>query len=431
MINRFATRVVGLSVLGFALVSCGLNSASETNSAVVEGEMSIEDYLGLLAESDEELVELGLKKGKSKGNKEQKQKAVEKAKANAKPVVAKAKAVAQKKASVKAKKAANEKKNPEKAAAAKKPENVKKSLAQKTKLKEQKLAKKVNAGKKKISAEEKKIRNLQKRKANLGAAMVSFRDVKKMPNKGLEQILAKCDAIAEAATTLRETKSPQRPFDGMRKSFLQNLRKQRDVALKVNGLTSCGAARKLAASLPPTAPEPEDIADLPIEEVDALDAIPLEAADLVDVEVAEAEAEAELEAEMEMVDAEMEPEMAPEAVVAPPDAGAAVGGSPELSGCEVFQADGAKIFQSLTASEAACRTTCTALDSAYPGSTCSFNGAMIPAAPAKVCVIISAEGTLLTNMMALSSQCVSKCAEFAAAHPMRSCSWDGSAIARD
>jgi len=428
MVSRFAYKVFGFSVLAFVAASCGPTVSSNTASSVSEDEMSIDDFLGLLAESDEELVELGLKKGKSKGSRDQKKKAEKKARQAAVPVKKWAQASSQKKASVQAKKAASKKKNPARAAAANKPENVKKSAARKAKIKQAKLQKKIKAGNKKISAAEKKVRNLKKRKANLGSAVLAFRDVKKLPNKGLPELLAKCTAIGEAKTTLKETNSPKRPFDGSRKAFLRGLERQRDTALKVNGVKSCGAARKLAASLPA---EPWDPADEVIDEVDQIDEVPLEIADAEDFEVVEAELEAELEAEEEMAAEEMA--LADEAA-AEEDAGADAGGpvaGGDGSGCVILEANGAALYTSLTATEAACNTTCTALEPSNPYRSCSFNGTVFREVPLKNCVITAADGSLLVNMKSIPRDCRVKCSSFAATHPGKSCSWDGNVMNPD
>lgn len=383
----------------------------------------------MLAESDDELAELGLKNKKSKGNKEQKQKAQKKARELAVPVKNKANEISKKREKVKAKAEENRKKNPGKVAAANTPEKKKANLAKREEIKRQKLSKKIRQENKKIAAGERKIRNLNKRKANLSAAMTMRTDIRKLPNKGLPELLAKCEAIREAKRTLKETNSPKRPFYGMRKAFLRGIEKQRDAALKVNGVKSCGAARKLAASLPADAPEPEDIADEILDsEFDPMDDIPIEVADAVDFEAVDAEIEAEIDAEAEMVDAGMDIGLPPAGDAAEaPDAGAAMAG--DGSGCVILQADGSKLYTSLMASEAACKTTCAALEATSPGSSCSFNGAVLGEVSLKSCVITAADGSLLVNMKSGSIDCQQKCSSYAATHPGKSCSWDGSVIA--
>lgn len=155
--------------------------------------MSIDDFLGLLAESDEELVELGLKKGKSRGSRDQKKKAEKKARQAAVPVKKWAQASSQKKASVKAKRAASNKRSPARAAAANKPENVKNSAARKAKIKQAKLQKKIKAGNKKISAAEKKVRNLKKRKAKceLGFCSSSVSRCLEIAKQGSTRVVGK------------------------------------------------------------------------------------------------------------------------------------------------------------------------------------------------------------------------------------------------
>lgn len=266
-----------------------------------------------------------------------------------------------------------------------------------------------------------------KRKANIGAAQLAFQDIRKMPNKGLNEIIAKCKAVAEAKTTLNQTNSPKRPFDGMRSSFLAALNKQRDAALKVNGLKSCGAAKKLQASLPPDAPIPVDLADLDIDAVDEIDGMPLEVADAEDFEVVEAELEADVEAEEEMLDADGGMEMAdgmnPAGDANPPAAAPAV-----EAACIISQADGSKIYSNPSTKESSCKTTCDAFAASVPDRECSFGGVAFQSAQAQICVITSADGSLVYNMMTSSGACKAKCAEMKLSDAGHSCSWAGDAL---
>lgn len=426
-------RIFGVSVVALCVTSCGPTVSTNVASTPSEEEMSIDEFLGLLAESDDELAELGLKKKKKKdAPKEKRNKAESRAREAVVPVTDNANDIAQKKEQIKKKNNENKKNNPAKAAEDKKPENKKKSLVQKAKIKQEKLAKKVKQQGKKIGASEKKARNLNKRIDNLGAAMVALRDVRKLPNKGLPEILAKCKAIRDAKTMLKETNSPKRPFDGSRKGFLSALDRQRNIALKASGVVSCGAARNLAAGLPPTAPVPEDVADEEISDVyDAIDQMPVEQADLEDYETVEAELDAELEAEAEMVeagmdigmDADMDPMMNSESSMASDTGDSKAGG--DGSGCVISQADGTKIYSSLSATEAACKTTCTALEASVPQRNCSFNGVVFSSVPMKSCVITSASGSLLFNAQSGAGDCQMKCNGFSASAQGTSCSWNG------
>jgi hypothetical protein len=434
MVGKCLARFLGVSLLALAIASCGPTVSSNTASSVTEEEVSIDEFLGLLAESDEEVSELGLKKSKSKGNKEEKKKAEKKAREASVPVKNWAQATQQKKQNVSAKREEQRKKNPERAVANKKPENKKKNLAAKVELKEKKLKQKIRAENKKRSPSEKKLRNLKKRKANLGTAMLSFRDVKKLPNKGLPELVAKCKAIAEAKSVLKETNSPKRPFAGNRKAMIQGLEKQRDMALKVNKVANCKAARKLASSvpMPADAADEVDVADEEIKIDGDTENLDIEAADEMDFADVEAELEADLEAEAEMIDAGMDPGLDP--VMDPGmdpgmDADAAMAG--DASGCVVLQADGTKVYTSTTANEAACKTTCTALEATNPYRSCSFNGTVFREVPLKNCVITAADGSILVNMKSIPSECRKKCSSFAASHPGKSCSWDGNVLTPD
>lgn len=109
------------------------------------------------------------------------------------------------------------------------------------------------------------------RKKNIEKALEDLRAVKALPNKGLMQAHAKCNKISEAIQFLKSTNSPKRPFAGMRQKFRRSLRAERNEVLKVNEVKSCGAVKKLVASLPPAAPEPAAVADEAVPAVDVID----------------------------------------------------------------------------------------------------------------------------------------------------------------
>ncbi|MEY3902258.1 MAG: hypothetical protein RL189_1564 [Pseudomonadota bacterium] len=132
--------------------------------------------------------------------------------------------------------------------------------------------------KEKIAEQKKKSASAAKREANVKKALADLRAARALPNKGLMQAKAKCDALSAAVSFLKSTNNPGvRPFDGTRTRFRQALADERAALLKVNGITSCGKVRNLAASLPPAAPVTPAACDEAVPAVDPAEVAPIPA----------------------------------------------------------------------------------------------------------------------------------------------------------
>lgn len=130
----------------------------------------------------------------------------------------------------------------------------------------------------KIAAGKKQSASAAKRAANVQKALADLRAARALPSKGLLQAKAKCDSLSSAVVFLKSTNSPViRPFDGLRTRFRQALAAERAALLQVNGITSCGKVRNLAASLPPTAPVIPAPCDEAIPAVDPAELAPIPA----------------------------------------------------------------------------------------------------------------------------------------------------------
>jgi colicin import membrane protein len=291
-----------------ALAACAGAQNSNIMSAEAIGHeddlaLASEDYLANLADSDGELDALGLKGKKSTPPSPKKKEAQQRAAQKAKEAKQEAQARRQE-AQQKVKQA---KKNVQ---AARKDLQAARKDAQEAKRKAQAARKDAIAAAqkaKKVARAERVKANKTKRQSNLSAALEHKKKVAAMPNKGLLEANAKCDAISEAVSFIKGTNQPPRPFDGKRHNFLVALRAERNKVLRVNGIKDCKSVKAAVASLPPAPTAPVEPADETMAVEDIEDQIPVEVADVI--EPAQPSAEEEM--------AEVEPAIEDPAVAKP------------------------------------------------------------------------------------------------------------------
>ncbi|NBX16360.1 MAG: hypothetical protein EBR09_03230 [Proteobacteria bacterium] len=283
VVSKPVLRSIFVSIFVSALAAC--SGAQNSNELAVEAlgqeddlALSSDEYIANLSDDDEDLDSLGLK-GKratppSPKKREAQQRAVVKAKEARQATQARR---------VEAKQKAQE--ASKKVIAARKDLNAARKEAQEARKKAQtarKNAIEATRKAKRVAAAERVRANKAKRQSNLSAAVEYRKKVKALPDNGILQAKAKCDAISEAVSFIKNTNQPPRPFDGKRNHFLASLRTERNKVLRKNGFVDCKSVTAAIASLPKPAPAAVEPADQAIATVDIEDQMPVEVADVVE-----------------------------------------------------------------------------------------------------------------------------------------------------
>lgn len=283
VVSKPVLRSIFVSIFVSALAAC--SGAQNSNELAVEAlgqdddlALSSDEYIANLSDDDEDLDSLGLK-GKratppSPKKREAQQRAVVKAK-EARQATQARRVEAQQKAQEARKKVIAAGKDLKAARKEAQEARKKAQTARKNAIEATRKAKRV-------AAAERVRANKAKRQSNLSAAVEYRKKVKALPDNGILQAKAKCDAISEAVSFIKNTNHPPRPFDGKRNHFLASLRTERNKVLRKNGFVDCKSVTAAIASLPKPATATVEPADQAIATVDVEDQMPVEVADVVE-----------------------------------------------------------------------------------------------------------------------------------------------------